>query len=241
MNRQNNLDKPVKTTTKVPVPFVVVLMLGLEGVAIGGEGLHGRDGAVKEFGKLPTQHLGALRNHVARTASGKALVLELFLERLGRKVHDAFARAHDDSRADQTGELVAGKQDFLHLQLGLGQCGVEIRRMRLDGANELRGGTLALEDLGSIDGVVHGVFLMLLPIQVVQQADDAPKLLVLGVELARKVAHGALDRLAVGDVERIFVVLVEQFECTVAGDSGGKQLCHDRLLVLVGIDKNEYY
>ena len=25
MNRQNGLDKPVKTTTKVPVPFVVVL------------------------------------------------------------------------------------------------------------------------------------------------------------------------------------------------------------------------
>ena len=76
---------------------------------------------------------------------------------------------------------------------------------------------------------------MFLPIQVVQQTDDAPKLLVLGVELARKVAHGALDRFAVGDVERVFVVLVEQFERTVAGDSGGKQLCHKRLLVLVGI------
>ena len=98
--------------------------------------------------------------------------------------------------------------------------------MRLDGADELGRCTLALEDLGRIDGVVHGVVLMLLPIQVVQQADDAPKLLVLGVELARKVAHGALDRLAVGDVERIFVVLVEQFERTVAGDSGGKRLRH---------------
>ena len=82
---------------------------------------------------------------------------------------------------------------------------------------------------------------MLLPIQVVQQTDDAPKLLVLGVELARKVAHGALDRLAMGDVERVFVVLVEQFERAVAGDSGGKRLCHKRLLVLVGIAKNEYY
>ena len=74
-----------------------------------------------------------------------------------------------------------------------------------------------------------------------QQADDAPKLLVLGVELARKVAHGALDRLAMGDVERVLVVLVEQFERAVAGDSGGKRLCHKRLLVLVGIAKNEYY
>ena len=82
---------------------------------------------------------------------------------------------------------------------------------------------------------------MLLPIQVVEQADDAPELLVLGVELARKVAHGALDRFAVGDVERILVVLVEQFECAVAGDSGGKRLCHNRLLVLVGIDEIEYY
>ena len=39
--------------------------LGLEGVAVGGEGLHGCDGAVEELGKLPAQHLGALRNHVA--------------------------------------------------------------------------------------------------------------------------------------------------------------------------------
>ena len=82
---------------------------------------------------------------------------------------------------------------------------------------------------------------MFLPIQVVKQTDDAPKLLVLGVELARKVAHGALDGLAVRDVERVLVVLVEQFERAVAGDSGGKRLCHKRLLVLVGIAKNEYY
>ena len=75
-----------------------------------------------------------------------------------------------------------------------------------------------LKNLGRIDSVVHGVVLMFLPIQVVQQTDDAPKLLVLGVELARKVAHGALDRFAVGDVERVLVVLVEQFERTVAGD-----------------------
>ncbi len=74
-----------------------------------------------------------------------------------------------------------------------------------------------------------------------QQTDDAPKLLVLGVELARKVAHGALDRFAVGDVERVLIVLVEQFERAIAGDSGGKWLCHKRLLVLAGIAKNEYY
>ena len=113
--------------------------------------------------------------------------------------------------------------------------------MRLNSANEIGRGALALEDLGRIDGVVHGIVLMLLPIQVVQQADDAPELLVLGVEIARKVAHGALDRLAMGDVERVLVVFVEQFECAVAGDSGGKWLCHKRLLVLVGIAKNEYY
>ena len=230
-----------KTTTKVPVPFVVVLELSLEGVAIGSEGLHGRDGAVEELGELPAEHLSALRNDVARAAGGKALVLELLLERLGRKVHNTLARAHDDGGSDQAGELVAGEQDLLHLQLGLGQRGVEIGRVRLDGANEIGRGALALEDLGRIDGVVHGVILMLLPIQVVQQADDAPELLVLGVELARKVAHSALDRLAMGDVERVFVVLVKQFKRAVAGDSGGKRLCHRRLLVLVGNDKNEYY
>ena len=107
-----------------------------------------------------------------------------------------------------------------------GQAGVEIAVVRLDGADKLGSRTLALENLGGIDGVVHGVVLMLLPIQVVQQADDAPKLLVVGVELARKVAHGALDGLAVRDVERVLVVLVEQFKRAVAGDSGGKRLGH---------------
>ena len=95
--------------------------LGLEGVAVGREGLHGRDGAVKELGELPAQHLGALRNHVARAAGGKAFVLELLLERLGRKVHDTLAWAHDDGGTDQAGELVAGKQNLLHLQFGLRQ------------------------------------------------------------------------------------------------------------------------
>ena len=160
--------------------------LGLEGVAVGGEGLHCCDGAVEELGELPAQHLGTLRNHVARAAGGKALVLEFLFERLGRKVHDALARAHDDGGADQAGELVAGKQDLFHLQLGLGQRRVEVRRVRLDGTDKLGRRTFALKNLGGIDGVVHGVILMLLPIQVVQQTDDAPKLLVLGVELARK-------------------------------------------------------
>lgn len=99
------------------VPFVVVLELSLKGVAVGGEGLHGRDGTVEELGELPAQHLGTLRNHVARAAGGKALVLELFLERLGRKVHDALTRTHDDGSTDQAGELVAGKQNF-YLSLG---------------------------------------------------------------------------------------------------------------------------
>ena len=55
----------------------MVLELSLKGVAVGGEGLHGRDGTVEELGELPAQHLGTLRNHVARAAGGKALVLEL--------------------------------------------------------------------------------------------------------------------------------------------------------------------
>ena len=104
--------------------------------------------------------------------------------------------------------------------------------MRLDGTDKLGGRALTLKNLGSIDGVVHGVVLMLLPIQVVQQADDAPKIFVFGVEFTRKVAHGALDGLAVRDVERVFVVLVEQFKRAVSGDSGSKRLGHGRYLQL---------
>ena len=61
---------------------------------------------------------------------------------------------------------------------------------------------------------------MLFPVEVVQQTDDAPEFLVLGVVLAREIAHGLLDRLGVLDVERIFVVLAEQVECRLAGDFG---------------------
>ena len=53
-------------------------------------------------------------------------------------------------------------------------------------------------------------------VQVVQQAHDAPELLVFRIELAREVAHGLLHRFAVLDVEGVFVVLLQQRERLLA-------------------------
>ena len=73
---------------------------------------------------------------------------------------------------------------------------------------------------------------MLLPIEVVEQPHDAPELLVLGVELAREVAHGLLNGLAVLDMEGILVVLGQKRERLVARHTGGKLLCHESPFVV---------
>ena len=70
---------------------------------------------------------------------------------------------------------------------------------------------------------------MLFPVKVVQKADDAPKALILRIELTREIAHGLLDRLAVLDMERILVVGLQQIESRLAGNSGIKG-CHCMLL-----------
>jgi len=55
-----------------------------------------------------------------------------------------------------------------------------------------------------------------LPIEVVQQADDAPELLVFGIEFPREITQRPFERLSVLDVKRLFVVLGEQRECVFA-------------------------
>jgi len=61
---------------------------------------------------------------------------------------------------------------------------------------------------------------MLLPVQVVQQAHDAPEFLVLRIVLAGEIAHGLLDRLGVLDMERVVVVGAQQLEGGIARHAG---------------------
>ena len=77
--------------------------------------------------------------------------------------------------------------------------------------------------------MVLGIVVVLFPVKVVQKADDAPKTLVLRIELAGEIAHGLFDRLAVLDMERVLVVGLQQIESRLAGDPGIKG-CHCMLL-----------
>ena len=114
---------------------------------------------------------------------------------------------------------------FFHHELGFGKARVVVARVRLDGADQLGASTRRLDVLGGVDGVPHGLVVMLLPVEIVEESHDAPELLVLGVVLAGEVAHGLLDGLAVLDVEGVVVVLREQVECGLAGQAG-VELCH---------------
>ena len=91
--------------------------------------------------------------------------------------------------------------------------------MRLDGAGQLLGAAGLLDELGRLHGMLDLV-LELLPVKVVKKADLAPELHVCRVVLLRIVAHEALEGLAVGNVERVLVVLLQQVEGLVAREAG---------------------
>ena len=159
----------------------------LHALAGGLDGLHGLDDAGKEVVELHAVELGALADDVAVAAGGKALVLELLLERLELKVHDGLGRAHEHSGLDEAGQLVAGKQDALHLATGSRKVRVVVGVVRLDGAGQLLGAAGLLDELGRLHGVLDLV-LELLPVKVVEKADLAPELHVCRVVLLRIVA-----------------------------------------------------
>ena len=81
--------------------------------------------------------------------------------------------------------------------------------------DQLLGAACGAQHLGGAQRMVlrRGV---LLPIKIVQQADKAPELDVVRIELLREVAQAPFHRLGVLDMERILVVLVEQLERLVA-------------------------
>ena len=106
--------------------------------------------------------------------------------------------------------------------------------MALDGADELGRAAGGLDILGRVDGVQLRLVVVLLPIQVVQQAHETPELNVVGVVLAREVAHGLLHRLGVLDMERVLVVLLQQRERLVARHAGFKR-GHGMLLSFCGL------
>ena len=53
----------------------------------------------------------------------------------------------------------------------------------------------------------------LFPVEVVKEADDAPELLVFGIEFPREITQRPFERLSVLDVKRLFVVLLQKSVC----------------------------
>lgn len=156
------------------------------------------------------------------TPAAKRLSLYFFLSDFTLKSMTDLLGRHDDGRSDEARQLLGGEEYLLHLQFGLGQIGVVVGGVRLDGADEFRRTACLLDERRGVQRVLLGLVVVLFPIQVVQKAHDAPELLIFRVVLAGEVAHGLLDGLAMLDMEGVLVVSGEQLGGLFAGHAGRK-------------------
>jgi hypothetical protein len=156
--------------------------------ALGQRSDHERDVLVEVDAEL----LGARAHLVAVDRRGEARLLELLLDRLGRHPVDALG-PDVGAGQDEPGQLVDREQRLLHRRIARDAQEVGVRG---DRAHDHRIDVAGLE-LGQRDSRVAGLEVgVALVVHVVQQADDAPQLLVLAL-LARIGAHRRLDRQAV--------------------------------------------
>ena len=85
--------------------------------------------------------------------------------------------------------------------------------MALNRANELGRSSSSFDERRGIQRVHLGLIVVLFPVKIVQKANNAPEFFVLGIEFTCEIPHGRLNRFAVFNVERVFVVLLQQIEC----------------------------
>src|SRR5436190_351162 len=153
-------------------------------------------GAVLESGddegdvlvEVHAELLGAGADLVAVDGRGEARLLELLLDGLGRQPVDALG-AHVGAGQDEAAELVDRVERLLQGRIARDAQEVGVRG---DGPDDDRVDVARLQ-LGQRDPRVAGLEVgVALVIHVVQEADDAPQLLVLAVA-ARVGAHRRLD------------------------------------------------
>jgi hypothetical protein len=161
--------------------------------------------------EVDAELLRAAAHVVAVDRGREARLLELLLDRLGRHAADALG-AHHRTRHDEARELVDGVQRVLERALARH---VEVVGVRGDGPDELWRLAAALE-LGHRQPRVARLRVgMALVVHVVQQAHDAPQLLVLAGAPGGG-AHGRLDGQAVAAQGGRFDPLGEQVPGLVA-------------------------
>jgi hypothetical protein len=151
------------------------------------------------------QHVGALLDDRAVDLGCEGGCLELLGHRLDLDVEDALRGPHDGASRDKARQLVAGEEYLLHIAEGL-DLGADAEAVALDRANE--GLIVACRGQDGA-GMLQVLLWVLLVIDVVQEAHDAPIIGILAL-LRGEVAHRRLDRESVAVQVVVVVVLAPQ-------------------------------
>jgi hypothetical protein len=156
--------------------------------------------------------LGARVHLVAVDAGGEGRLLQLLLDGLGLEAVQP-RRSDEPDRVDEAGELVAREQRLLERRVARHR---EMFRVRQHGLDDLVRVSLLAQDRRAVlrmpvERRVH------LVVEVVEQRDDAPELLVLA-ELPRVEAHRRFDGERVAKERLALGVARQRVPGTVAGE-----------------------
>ena len=138
--------------------------------------------------ELEAEELGARVDLVPVDAGCERRLLQLLAHRFRLEPVEA-GRSHEPTRVDEPRELVAGEERPLERRV---PRQLQVLRMGKDGVDHLLGIALLAEDRGAILRVLVERRVDLV-VEVVQQRDAAPELLVLATA-TRVAAHRGLDR-----------------------------------------------
>lgn len=192
-------------------------------------GPHGRNGIAQQLVQIPAQHFRALTDHIAGTAGGEFLVLELFLQAGKLHIRHAVAGTHPRRRADQARQLVGGKKHLFHFQLRL-----HVHAQPVAVAHHRVNESVLRADLPQKLRRFHAVLLRVaFKIHIVQKADQPPEILFFPIaQFPGIVAHHAFHRQRVLNMKGLLVVFGQQGVSLLPGDLR----FHSGSLAFIGLD-----
>src|ERR687891_1393737 len=176
------------------------------------DGAHRRDDVADVVVELEAEQLGPRGDLLAVHARREGGLLELLLDRLRLERLDPVG-AHEAAGVHEAGELVAGEEGALERRVA-GQ--LEVLRMGEDGLDDLLRPALLAQDGRAVLRVLveRGVHLV---VEVVEERDGAPELLVLTLP-ARVEAQARLHGEGVAEEGLALRVPREGFPRALAGD-----------------------
>ena len=182
---------------------------------LAGDRLQRRDDVRDVLVELQPDQLRARVDLVAVHAGREGRLLELLPHRLRLEAFET-GRPHEPARVDEAGQLVTGEERLLELRLARQLEVLRVRQHRPD--HDLRVALLA-EDRRSVLRMLveRGVNLV---VEVVEQRDTAPQLLVLA-RAPRVSAHRRLDRERMAEERLALRVAGQRRPGPVAGDLHG--------------------